>query len=621
MSFAKAMQPTPRASQVTVASSVYSTDGNQAWNEEAPPVPQVPRVYLQSTPQASKATFASSVYSRNIDDDVLRAVPPVAQVDAPSYAEGVYTAHDAEASTCLNSATDHEVEPGFQYRASRQKGFNKALAMLEGRSTSPWVSTTSVLEPTNEEPQAQSRRSKRFDKWVKRQAEMQSERARQQEHEMAVFGADADYIAGGGEQQALLHSTIPSNRYSNMPEDSKQVSLPAPIPSHTQASVKKLKPVSPEERAKNPEKYYPYVCEPAKVIAAERTVKAFVKQTKDALVGPPKPTPYDKLMASMTPEMKLAFTCNGMFPSPEELFKRDEKTTEISAPKLQGQMPAPQTKQMKKKEAMLVAKSSQDETKEGTARTEADLKSERKAKVKKEREAAKQRAPITNREAKRIMPHTVNGSRLVSGDRRRPLAPLIPIEEAQAKYVDHPNRNHPHFPPVKQIPANRETVWGDFCEIDRVRFEKLFPAGENAGAPALRREGAEEADPRLSNNLLAAAYLEEIASPSPANFEEIRNGKFPTERRVLYDPELSSDVALPRFNDKQLPLEPNPHGAPEDFGHRLSKALREERLKGYRSRNASKQDVSALSAPPDGFADRRQRWTREMKGYEESCDM
>lgn len=631
MSFAKAMQPTPRASQITVASSVYSTDETQAWLEDAPPVPRLPKVYLQSAPQASKATFASSVYSRNVDDEW--PVPPVPRVDAPDYAEDAYEDRETDRSTPTNPEQKAEIDTGLHYDGIRQKRFDKALALLEGRSASPWTSASSIVETSNEEPEVPSRRSKRFENWVKRQAEMEQERDRQHEHEQAGLGADADFIVGNDEQQALLPPKIPSNRYTELLEQSHQVSKPAPAPRRTAPFTKKLKPVTATERAQHPHKYYPYVCDPATVKTAERTVKAFAKQAKDAIVGPPKSTPYDKLMASMTPQMKMAFTCNGMFPSPEELFKPEpeEWTAEISAPKLQRQIST--AKEVAKREAVPPSRAKEEQK---PLKTKAEQKQEQKEVAKKEKEDAKRRKPITIREAKHLMPLTLNGSRLgPDEDRRRPLAPQLPIEEAQAKFVGHVDRHHPRFPPVRRMPAARETVWGDFCKIGKGEwaFEELFPEaakGETvdesssscAALEGREREGVEkrrqqkviEAQP--SSATLAAEYQSAISSP--VGFEEIKHGEFPIDRRVLYDPDLSSGVPMPEFSDQQLPPDPNPEADPKDFAHRLSKALREERQKRYRERDASQQD---LSAPLDGVGERKQRWTREGNGYLESCDM
>lgn len=161
MSFRRALQPTPSQSQVTLASSIYSHSGESMFDEDMPPVPQIPPTYTQRK--------ASSVYSHtgeSMFDENLTTVPQIPLTYTQPYVEDdtcdddENETYDDQVQSPLPKPVDRQDWPltsasHYPTAGLRQKDYDLALARLEGQYVKPDSPPHYVPEHPDEMPRGQ----------------------------------------------------------------------------------------------------------------------------------------------------------------------------------------------------------------------------------------------------------------------------------------------------------------------------------------------------------------------------------------------------------------------------------------------------------------------------------
>lgn len=525
-SFARALKPTP--SEISVASTAYSSTGQSMFEEDIPPVPPVPLKYTQP-------------YLENESTTTLGQAAPA---PAPEM---------------------NDEQPPFPFVAdpNRQKGFDLALARLEGTyvpsddadSLAP-TTTSRSLDPAEHE-------QRRFEKWLKQQGSKATQ-AREQ---------DDVQVPPPTTRRFVIEPTQTGSRATRQDAGPSTSRL---------AKVKKFAgPVPTDVRAADPTAYYPYVADPKTVKTAGRTLKAFAKKAKEFVV-PGRGLKARGLMAAEVgsdPDLREAV---GERMRPESRFWDGMAGQGSDREPHQGYGPRPAATQ---------ASGSSMPT-----------------------------APA------------ISGPKLYS--KSYSTATAMSLEDAQKKFLGRPEltplfiaattpvRSNMAAPqprkPIKIIgDPDRGTVFGDIIEagmrsdrdlpataaevfdpkpraVSLLRRPSLFPSDADVESSRPIRRPSFVPDESMEGGqdpaALAAEYQLEIATPhmSPADFSEIQGGVFPTGRRVLYDPGLSSPVELPRFDGRHPSAAAVFVGDAEEARDRMSKALREDRQREHRARNASK---------------------------------
>lgn len=563
MSFAKAMKPTPsEVSLASTAHSNYSTPGQAYGIEDVPPVPPIPQVYAPP--------FAEEV---NDDNEDQKSWPLPTRPQAPTPSANPY---EFEPETWTAQSTPASAN-------TRQRNFDKALAHLEGRDVEPEPNSDgesiSSRERRKEAKMNEAERERRrYERFNKRSAK--KKKAAGPEDEPMIEPAAASIAPGYVPREApQAHPAVaPQQQYPRQPALDSPAEHFHPVATANCFKNFDCAGVSADERAADPSKYYPYVCHPSKLDGAAWLLKSVGKKTRGLLRiqrPPGLAAVYADWMANLTPEQR-AMVAPEIYGA-EAMARYSPRIGGVDARDFAA-------------EAQPVVPVLDTSGQPGPSRPPV-------------KEGMYKGIPLPAEPQKK--------------------APVISLEEAQQRFLGHAERN-PIFvaattpvrsempaprpaPPVKVVGnPDRGTMWGDF-----------IAAGEPGDLPATAEETFSPTPPFATAPQLAAEYRNEISPKgySPVGFSAMQEA-YPTGRRVLYEPELSSRFNMPRFDENYPWTEDVLVGDAEV----LSQSSRQDRQRGYRARNVSRENLAEVLESEAEKAVRRQkrRERRERGGREEA---